>query len=807
MGGIVRAVKKVVSSVVDVVVGAVKGVVDFVGDVIGFVVNPFGAFDTPEVPDPGQAAQGVTLTRQGSAVPIPVVYGYRRVGGINVFTETNGESNAYLYVVYALCEGEIHGVNRITVDDVELPMLSNRNVYNSGQKYIVTSGRFKNRIQYQIFNGSDSQGQSSLANESASWGLKNRTAPGVAYAVLRFEWLPIETQEEADANPFKGGIPNVKFDVFGKKVFDARTHTAGNEEFAQEYANRGVGTYSFNPANCLLDYLQNPRYGVGIPNSLINAESFRIAAEKYEQTINYDNRRTGRALTMNAVIDTGQTAMNNVKTMVAGCRATFPFVQGRYKLKPEDGGNPTDITSAVMQIAYDIDKSVIVGGISLTGERKNTKYNQVNVNFIDPDRGFTNQQVVYSDASDLSTDSEEPLVGDFTFHTITNPSIARDLAEMIYRKSRQQRTVQFTGTQELHDVEVGDIIRITDDILLLDQDTYRVVGIKLRNDLLVEIEAVEHDPQIYPFVTGPTVELPPPLFLPDTYSIFPLVRELPENPISLVPVIDPDVPGGTGIINNPPPDTADPADPPVAGGTGPVRPTGTITFFEDVSQRGPTGLYYGDSFAGDPYDRQVLGNNTGLYTNGLVGLHYRHNHFISDSFLFGILRLSTGSLVGVGYDINLPRDTTIDEFIVRGYENGVLNYEKIVNIRKPNKTPPLRIDRYSGWSRPFQTFHEFPNQNTVYVARFRRSSTGQEFADGSDFTTLEEVDTTNLPILSARPGFFEPTPVFPGFTYTNAEGVRVTGTNIDAAFNYAASVYFNTNTTGLVQTTSHNLGG
>lgn len=792
MGGVVDAIVDVVDTIVDVVTDVVSGVVDFVGDVIGFVVNPFGAFDAPEVPDPGAAAQGVTVTRQGTSQGIPVVYGYRRVGGINVFTETNGESNAYLYVVYALCEGPILGVNRILVDDVELPVPNG--VYSEGTTVSVTQGRFKNRIQFQCFYGNQTS-QSSLANQSASWGKKSRIAPGLAYVVMRFEWLPIETQEDADNNPFKGGIPKVNFDVFGKKVFDCRTHPNGNLEFSQDYAFRST-EYNFNPANCLLDYLQNPRYGVGLPNSLINAESFRQAAEKFETVINYDNRRNGRVLTMNAVIDTSRKCVDNVKTLVGGCRGIFPFVQGRYKLKPEDAGNPTDITSGVVQISYDITKDVVVNGLSLAGERKNTKYNEVIVNFIDPDRGFSNQQVVYKESGDLNTDNNEPLVGEFTFHTITNPSIARDLAEMIYKKSRQQKTIQFTGTQELHDLEVGDIIRITDEVLLLNQEMYRVTGIKLRNDLLVDIECVEHDPQIYPFVTGPTVELPPPLYLPDTYTIFPLVRELPPNPISLVPIIDPDNPG-IGNINNPTPPTPDPVDPPSVGGTGPVNPKTLerVTAFVDFQKPGPTGRW----FRG--YDSQFeFQQNTFLYTNGLVGLQYGGAQGPNEPY--GMARLFTNPALPRGpfasMTVNLPRDTTIDACVIRQYANGVLIREDYKNIRDPNDQIPF-FDERSGYQNPPGLALWFGTSDTVYTFRWIRSAQGQEMLDDSDFTTLQA---------SIPDYFFGDDHIrFPGFTYTDVNGQQVTKTNIEGYLNFLNSFYHEGETTALSKTTKVNLGG
>ena len=544
MGGVIDFVKDVVDTVVDFVVDVVETVVDFVGDVVGFVVAPFGSFDTPEVPDPGSAAQGVTVSKTGTNNQIPVVYGYRRVGGNIIFAESNGETNKYLYVIYAVCEGEIQGFRQILVNDVNLPIDSTR---VAGTVYNVNEGRFKNRVKYQVFNGTDTQGQSSLANESASWPNKTRKLPGIAYAVMRFEYKNVESQDEY--NPFSGGIPKVSFDIFGKKVFDVRTHSGGLD-LAGTYASRAK-SYQINPASCLLDYLQNPRYGAGLDDSEINADTFKIAANKFEQTVNYSNNQSGRAMTCNGVISTQAKIFDNVKTLVAGARSIMPYVQGRYKLKVEDSGHPTDITSSTVTSAYDVTVDHIVGSIALIGESKRTKYNKVVVNYIDPDLEFTNQQEVFERSGDLAADNNEILQGEFTFHTLTNPAIARDLAQMIYDKSRSQRRISFTATQELLDVEVGDIIRITDTVLDLNQVTFRVYSLKLSNQGLVSIEAAEHDNTLYPFSTGAQIELPPPLFIPDDYLIAPFTKLLPNEPLSIAVPLDPD----SGTETNSPPNS------------------------------------------------------------------------------------------------------------------------------------------------------------------------------------------------------------------------------------------------------------
>ena len=545
MSKIVKAVTKVVKKVVKAVTKVVKSVVNFVGDVVGFVLNPFGAFDTPELPNTQNAdqfAQGVTVTKNGTNVALPVIYGYRRIGGALVYAETGSTNNQYLYCAFALCEGPIQGIKRIYVDDVALPLPTN--FYADGAVVNVNSGKFKGRIKFQARYGY--QGFGSNVNSDLrgpNYNKKDRAFIRAAYIVMRFYWKEIKTQEDADNNPFKGGIPQVKFDILGNRVQDIRRYNTAGLQSAFSYDPFSTAnSYSFNPANCILDYMLNPVYGAGIDVSQIDLESFRIAAKKYAQTVSYTNKYSGAAVTMNAVVDTNVKVLDNLKTLLAGARAMITFSRGKYKIKVEDGGNDTDITSTAINIAFDIDKNYVVGGITMDGERKKTKYNQVIVNYVDPDREFTNQQQVYEEAADLALDNNEKLVGEFTFHTITNPAIAYETARMIYKKSRTQKTISFNATPELLNIEVGDVIRVTDTILQLSLDTFRVVNIQINNDLTVAIDAVEHDATIYPATGGAQVDIPPQIFLPDELSVRPRKKDTTLDPISLVPPNNPDSP-------------------------------------------------------------------------------------------------------------------------------------------------------------------------------------------------------------------------------------------------------------------------
>ena len=548
MGGPIRQIGRAIKKVV-------KKVTGFVGDFFGFNIKPMGA---PDVGGGAEAEQGVLVSKTGTIEGIPVIYGYRRVGGTLVFVETSGTNNAFLYACYVICEGEIAGIKKIFVDDNTLEAPANGAAMYPTETVFEVGGRYSGRIKIQFFMGTEGQAQSSLLNELPSWASKRRTMPGVAYAAIRFEWKPINDQADADNNPYGGGVPRVQFDVHGKKIYDVTTHSTG-AQLSNTYANLTktyTGLEGTNPANCLLDYMMNPRYGCGISRDEIDADSFKIAATKLNQTVTYFESITGPIMTCCAALDTRTKLLDNVKTLIGGARAILPYVQGRYRLIIEDGGHPTDITSAVVTTAYDVDTNEIVGGITLTGETKTSKYNQVIVNYVDPNRDFTVQQAFYNNAQDLAIDDDEELSGEFTFGTLTNEYIAQNMARYIYLKSRTQTGLEFTATQELINMVPGDIIRITDTVLNLNLKTYRIINMKLNVDGNIAISATEHVATIYPYVKGEQKDNPNPT--PDRdpvpMPILPPPVQPPEPPPHVFEYATPILPAFAALIF----DAADP---------------------------------------------------------------------------------------------------------------------------------------------------------------------------------------------------------------------------------------------------------
>jgi len=556
-----------ITKIIKKVIGGIKKIIKGIGK---FFSGIFGGF-TPDIPDinTSQDAEGVTLTKAGSNLDIPVIYGFRRVGGRVIFAETGDSNNKFLWVVYVIAEGEIHSIQRIFIDDAQVHNASGGGTFAFNTVHNIDKGRYAGRLQLQVFAGTESQDQSRLANQSPSWSNKQRKLPGVAYAVMRYEWKKIESQADADNNPYTGGIPNVKFDVCGKKVFNFITH-GGGEDLANDYADL-TKAYSYNPINALGDYLMNPRYGVGLDKSEINADAFKTAALKCNRSVGYSGTQDGKILTCNAVLSTNTRLMDNAKLLLTGARAFMPYIQGRYKVKIEDGGNDTDILSTTVTSAFDVTTDHLVGSVSLQGEQKQNKYNQVIVKYVDPDLEFTEQEQVYKVTADRTADGED-LIGQFQFATIANKNMAYNIAKMIYEKSRKQRYIEFDATPELLAAEPGDIIRVTSDVLDLSTQTFRVTNMDFNEDGTVKVQAREHDATIYPHTSGEQIEIPAQPFLPSQYTLTPISPANPETPIGVAPPEDPEPPqdpDSTGdLVPGDPPEPAPlppPSDPIIQG--------------------------------------------------------------------------------------------------------------------------------------------------------------------------------------------------------------------------------------------------
>jgi hypothetical protein len=568
MANVFKAVGNVVSGVVNAVVGVVKGVVNAVvsiaTSVISMVVQPFmglfgGVPDMPSNTSEANRQQGVLVqVNGGGAVNIPVIYGYRKVAGVTTFAETGATSNKYLWVVYTFAEGPVGGLREVFVNDEALTSTIVTSL-NSGVQIDITEGKYKGRVSMLWSPGvylntpSDSTIGTTLKNglfKDAPSFTSTMVHNGLACLFVRYEWIDQATANTSDTNPFNGSIPVMQISVLGRGVASLTNSDSENYEYgAAGYVER----YSTNPAEILLDYLRNPRYGKGLKNSEIDWATWRTAAGKCNTSVTYTATNiSGPIMTCNYVLDTGQTIFNNTKILLAGFRAYMPYVQGKFKLKIEDAGNPTDILSGVATIIAECTSSYVIrdasllenqydimGDVTYTGIERSAKYNAVVVTYIDPDQKWSNQQVVYPNTEEerqtyITADGGRENKLEITFGTITNSAIAWDFARMLFNKSRYQETCSLKVSSQAFELEPGDNIRIQSQILDFNNTPWRVITIGYNDDYTFNLGCVRNPDYLYPYTRVGEPDIVLPIYVPKGASIYYPV-EVDALPIGLVP--------------------------------------------------------------------------------------------------------------------------------------------------------------------------------------------------------------------------------------------------------------------------------
>ena len=199
----------------------------------------------------------------------------------------SGGDNTYLYIILALCEGEIEAITDVYLDDI----LSTDNKWDG----LLSIGKYL---------GTDTQtADQTFINADIGWTADHQLK-GTAYLAVRLKW---------DSDAFSG-IPNIEAVVKGRKVFNGTT-TA----------------YSTNPAWCLRDYLTNARYGKGLPSAFIDDALFATAAAKCDSLIiPYVGATQQKIFECNAVLETDRPVLENARILLSGFRGLMPYSNGKY---------------------------------------------------------------------------------------------------------------------------------------------------------------------------------------------------------------------------------------------------------------------------------------------------------------------------------------------------------------------------------------------------------------------------------------------------------------------------------------------
>ena len=460
------------------------GILSFIGRTLKKVFSIIPAildWLTPDVPD----RQGLTVSRDGSNLAIPVVYGKQKVGAIKVHKyvtdRSGGVTNEFLHIICVLCEGEIEAVDELFFDDVSEN--DSRFRKDGTERYFTKSIHL---------GGADQIADAAAVAAIPNWTNTHRLR-GLAYVYIRLEI-------DSDQTVWRGE-PAITAIVRGKKILDTRS---------------GLVAYSNNPSMCTRDYIVNSIYGKGLVASRLDDALFNSAADFCDQTTSvtrtlsrsfYDevDREFVNAppttqtlqitrFTCNLVIDTGRTVFQNTQELLGTFRGILP---------PTFNTGPTveDIGPPVVNI----DADDIVGSISVDTGTINDRKNRIVVRFPSELADFEYDEAFYPIDTDpiratwLEEDGDVNLEGVFTFNGISNKAEALQAAEIIAKRSRFNIVVNLSLQPEFIVYDVAQIISMTDETHGWIEKPFRINRKVITEDGLVRVTLAEHEDSIYPW--------------------------------------------------------------------------------------------------------------------------------------------------------------------------------------------------------------------------------------------------------------------------------------------------------------------
>ena len=425
--------------------------------------------DEPQNGDQVAEQASALLNKSSNNASLPVVYGYRKIGGTRVFMEVSGDDNEYLHVVIAMSEGEINSFENVYLNDI-----------------ISTDSRFSGVLNVYTHTGTDNQtADSNLVASVPNWTSAHRLR-GTSYVYVKLKF---------DVDAYPQGLPTITADLKGTKVYDPRTSTT---------------VWSDNPALCVRDYLTNTRYGRGIDTSLIDDASFTAAANYCDTTVNIGGA-TVKKYTCNGIVNTSQGSIGILKQLLTSCKGFLVFTGGKYKL----------IIDKVETAAFTFSEDNIIGEWKVSLGSKNSQFNRIRANFINKNKQWQPDIAVVESTALRTLDNGELLEKTITLPYTTDIDRAKMITTININQSRQKISCEFTSTIEALKAEVGDVVYIKHSTVgwqYLNASAgkkFRIIKMALQNNDEVRVTAVEYADGSYDFGTIQVADTAPNTNLPD----------------------------------------------------------------------------------------------------------------------------------------------------------------------------------------------------------------------------------------------------------------------------------------------------
>ncbi|WP_053088718.1 phage tail tip fiber protein [Proteus mirabilis] len=431
--------------------------------VAGIAVQAASAFIFKDkVPGSGYREQSERkqMLRSASA-PETVVVGKTMMSGLLFFAEEEeGEQdeNEELYMALAIASHPIHKIGQIYFNDDKIEDLGNN-------------------AQYEFHNGR-TEADPYLLKHAPSWK-EDMIGRGLA-------WLRLTLRFDQEKFPY--GVPNVKSELWGKEIYDPRTEKTA---------------WSNNGALVILDYY---RHYLGVPDSDIDWNAFKVAADICDETVQTPDGKSEPRYTLNGAYELEESPAS-VLEMMHKCIAGEPtYIAGKHGILMQVYNGPALLT---------IDESQIIDTVTVTPELSlRDATNAIYGTFVDAEQQYNKTDFEPVVIEEWIEEDGLEIKENMDYRFVTSPYQANRLANLYLRKKRAGRRIQLRMNLDGYAYRPGDVVKLELPSLGISELEFRIADWKFHPSEGVEITLEEDGPYIYedlaskPFVRPPFTKLP-----------------------------------------------------------------------------------------------------------------------------------------------------------------------------------------------------------------------------------------------------------------------------------------------------------
>lgn len=349
-----------------------------------------------------ERSRGMVYQVRASAYPRRIIYGERRVGGLEVYVATSGTNNEYLHYIFYWGEGPCKSVKKILFDGVEVPLDANGDA----------TGNYAGLVHV----------ESKLGDSGNNTAIAGAVSAGIGWATTDkmlgccYSWVRVKH----DQDKFATGMPNISAVIEGRNdIFDTRTDTTG---------------YSTNVALCFDHYLTLSRFGPEVDSATeVDEDTLIEAANVCDELVSLSTGGTEKRYTFNGIFsleDETESVIERFRTAMAGAAV---YAGGKWRMYAGAYVSPT----------FTIGEDMLVGPVKLS--TKTSKKDHVNtikgVYISEASNWQPTDFPAYVNSTYVTEDGQE-LPDDINLDDTNSPSMARRIAKINCESQRRSRTVQ-----------------------------------------------------------------------------------------------------------------------------------------------------------------------------------------------------------------------------------------------------------------------------------------------------------------------------------------------------------------------------